>query len=178
MISLTTARPTTSQSAVFRPPDVIPVIRPDPPIQQKSKQVSVINSNLSAKMAATSASTPGRSTPTVPPPQPPAPASLDILPALLLLISRLDTAPTPIDPNPHNPSRPDLPAPGPIPTKDLPTMTDNVKSQLQKARRQILQLPDMDVSVAEQEAELRELDAKIEAQKRMLESLRDSLARK
>lgn len=57
-------------------------------------------------------------------------------------------------------------------------MTDDVKSQLQKARRQIYQLPDIDIGVAEQEAELRELDEKIEGQKRMLETLRSTLGRK
>jgi len=51
-------------------------------------------------------------------------------------------------------------------------MTDDLKIKLQQARQQIHQLPDIDLSIAEQEAELKRLDAKIKLQQEVLEKLR------
>lgn len=98
------------------------------------------------------------------PPPLPDPSYLDIIPKLSALLARLDTAPSSADPDPNQPP--------PLSAKDLPAATDDMKSKLHKARKQILALPGMDVSVAEQQAEIKELEAKIKAQKGIFERLR------
>ncbi|CAK7241335.1 MAG: hypothetical protein STHCBS139747_002796 [Sporothrix thermara] len=65
----------------------------------------------------------------------------------------------------------------PISLRDLPTATDGLKHKLQHARAQIKTLPDMGRTVAAQEAEMRQLEARIEAQKAMLARLRADGAR-
>ncbi|POR36141.1 Uncharacterized protein TPAR_03662 [Tolypocladium paradoxum] len=57
--------------------------------------------------------------------------------------------------------------------KDVPGATDGLKHKLQHARAQVRALPDMDRSVAEQEREMRELEARIERQRALLEHLRE-----
>jgi RNA polymerase II transcription mediator complex subunit 9 len=57
-------------------------------------------------------------------------------------------------------------------TKDIPAATDDLKSGLKKARALVAQLPDMDRGVEEQEVEIRELEARIEEQRRVLEGLK------
>ncbi|CAK7222287.1 hypothetical protein SBRCBS47491_004814 [Sporothrix bragantina] len=64
-----------------------------------------------------------------------------------------------------------------ISLRDLPTATDGLKHKLQHARVQIKTLPDMSRTVAAQEAEMRQLEARIEAQKTMLARLRADGAR-
>lgn len=60
----------------------------------------------------------------------------------------------------------------PISLRDLPTATDRIKHKLQHARVQIKTLPDVNRTVAAQEVEIRQLEARIEAQKAMLARLR------
>ncbi|PNY28867.1 Uncharacterized protein TCAP_01218 [Tolypocladium capitatum] len=57
--------------------------------------------------------------------------------------------------------------------KDVPGATDGLKHKLQHARAQVRALPDMDRSVAEQEHEIREIEARIERQRALLERLRE-----
>ncbi|CAK7201889.1 hypothetical protein SEUCBS139899_004604 [Sporothrix eucalyptigena] len=64
-----------------------------------------------------------------------------------------------------------------ISLRDLPTATDSLKHKLQHARAQIKALPDINRTVAAQEAEVRQLEARIEAQKAMLARLRADGAR-
>ncbi|CAK7208784.1 hypothetical protein SCUCBS95973_000223 [Sporothrix curviconia] len=61
--------------------------------------------------------------------------------------------------------------------RDLPTATDGLKHKLHHARVQIKALPDTGRTVAAQEAEMRQLAARIEAQKAMLARLRADGAR-
>lgn len=65
----------------------------------------------------------------------------------------------------------------PISLRDLPTATDSLKHKLQHARVQIKALPDVNRTVAAQEAEVRQLEARVEAQKAMLARLRADGAR-
>ncbi|EPE02388.1 microtubule-associated protein [Ophiostoma piceae UAMH 11346] len=65
----------------------------------------------------------------------------------------------------------------PITLRDLPTATDSIKHKLKHARVQIKTLPDMGRTVAAQETEMRQLEARIEAQKAMLAKLRAEGAR-
>jgi small-conductance mechanosensitive channel len=62
---------------------------------------------------------------------------------------------------------------GPLSIKDIPSATDELKHNLQRARLQIKELPDMDRSVEEQEVEIRELEEKIRRQREVLVGLRD-----
>ncbi|CAI6093502.1 unnamed protein product [Clonostachys chloroleuca] len=57
--------------------------------------------------------------------------------------------------------------------KDVPNATDGIKHKLQRAREQVRGLPDMSRTVAEQDAEMRELEARIEKQRALLERLRE-----
>ncbi|KOS18277.1 hypothetical protein ESCO_002703 [Escovopsis weberi] len=57
--------------------------------------------------------------------------------------------------------------------KDVPGATDRLKHKLQHARAQVRVLPDMDRTVNEQRAEIRELEARIAQQRALLERLRD-----
>lgn len=56
--------------------------------------------------------------------------------------------------------------------KDLPSQSDQLRHRFQKARALVRTLPDMDRSTAEQEVEMRELEAKIARQKETLEKLK------
>jgi len=56
--------------------------------------------------------------------------------------------------------------------KDLPSQSDQLRHRFQKARALVRMLPDMERSTAEQEAEMRELEAKIARQKETLEKLK------
>lgn len=56
--------------------------------------------------------------------------------------------------------------------KDVPTATDTLKHKLQRARLQVKALPDMGRAVADQEAEIRELEARIARQREVLDTLR------
>ncbi|KAL6820684.1 RNA polymerase II transcription mediator complex subunit 9 domain-containing protein [Trichoderma camerunense] len=58
--------------------------------------------------------------------------------------------------------------------KDVPGATDKLKHKLQHARAQVRVLPDMDRSIKEQRAEIKELETRIEMQRALLEKLRES----
>lgn len=138
--------------------------------QKSSSSAIIIKSTTKKKMPiTTSQSPPSRSTPVVtvqPQIQPPNPSFLDVIPALAILLSRLDSWSGPrfrdSSSNPH-PT---------IATKDLPAEADDIKIKLQKARDQILQLPDIESSIEEQEEKIGELDDKIRAQMEVLERLK------
>lgn len=107
-----------------------------------------------------------RSTPTVAISQlqqQPNPSFLDVIPALAILISRLDSSAVPPEPGNRLPT---------IATKDLPSEADDIKIRLHKAHAQILQLPDIDSTIEEQEEVITELDEKIKAQTEVLEKLK------
>lgn len=56
--------------------------------------------------------------------------------------------------------------------KDVPGATDGLKHKVQHARAQVRALPDMDRSIEEQNREIKDLEARIEKQRTLLESLR------
>jgi hypothetical protein len=64
-------------------------------------------------------------------------------------------------------------ADAPLTIKEIPAATDRLKHKLQKARVQIRALPDMQRSIAQQEAEMRELEGRIARQKEVLDRLRE-----
>ncbi|KFA62048.1 hypothetical protein S40285_02157 [Stachybotrys chlorohalonatus IBT 40285] len=57
--------------------------------------------------------------------------------------------------------------------KEVPGATDGLKHKLQHARLQVRALPDMSRSIDDQTAEIKELEAKIEMQRALLERLRE-----
>ncbi|KAI9147717.1 hypothetical protein HJFPF1_12747 [Paramyrothecium foliicola] len=57
--------------------------------------------------------------------------------------------------------------------KEVPGATDGLKHKLQHARAQVRTLPDMNRSIDEQKTEIKELEAKIEMQRALLERLRE-----
>ncbi|RFU80084.1 mediator complex, subunit med9 [Trichoderma arundinaceum] len=58
--------------------------------------------------------------------------------------------------------------------KDVPGATDKLKHKLQHARAQVRTLPDMDRSIEEQRAEIKDLETRIEMQHALLEKLREN----
>ncbi|TAQ87355.1 hypothetical protein B7494_g4310 [Chlorociboria aeruginascens] len=103
--------------------------------------------------------------------------AIDTLPVLAALFSQLQPlspntgtsgSPAPAGASPFNPI-----SPGPLLLKDVPAATDHIKHKLHKARVQVRELPDMQRTVEEQEVEIRELEDKIRAQRRVLEQFRD-----
>lgn len=57
--------------------------------------------------------------------------------------------------------------------KDVPGATDGLKHKLQHGRAQVRTLPDMDRSIDEQRVEIKELEARIQMQRDLLERLRE-----
>lgn len=62
---------------------------------------------------------------------------------------------------------------GALALKDVPAATDSLKHKLQRARAQVRALPDMGRGVAEQEAEIEQLEARAAAQRAVLARLRE-----
>lgn len=122
----------------------------------------------------------------MPPPNPLAlpsatsPDSVDTLTELAAILARVRyTDKNNLD---HNASTGLTPAPAapdnngadaPISVKDFPTATDTIKHKVQRARAQIKELPDIERTTGEQEAEMRELEARIAMQREVLEKLKD-----
>ncbi|KHN97180.1 Mediator complex, subunit Med9 [Metarhizium album ARSEF 1941] len=57
--------------------------------------------------------------------------------------------------------------------KDVPGATDGLKHKVQHARAQVRALPDMNRSIEEQIREIKDLQARIEKQRALLETLRE-----
>ncbi|KAG9229633.1 RNA polymerase II transcription mediator complex subunit 9-domain-containing protein [Amylocarpus encephaloides] len=103
---------------------------------------------------------------------------IDAIPVLHALLSRLQPPSNPLtgsagSPPVATPSE-SVPGTGPLRAKDIPVATDGMKHKLQKARRDVMALPDIHRSIAEQEDEIRELEEKIAKQGEVLQRLRDA----
>ena len=57
--------------------------------------------------------------------------------------------------------------------KDVTRASDGIKHKLQRAREQVRALPDMQRGIEEQEAEMKELEARIERQRALLRRLQE-----
>ncbi|KAH7155130.1 RNA polymerase II transcription mediator complex subunit 9-domain-containing protein [Dactylonectria estremocensis] len=60
--------------------------------------------------------------------------------------------------------------------KEVPGATDGLKHKLQRARAQVRALPDMNRTVDEQRDEIKDLEARIQTQRTLLQRLRDEAA--
>jgi len=114
------------------------------------------------------------------------PASFDTLPVLTSILTRLQTGIN--NTNPNNTIASSSPAQhqpqpssfdkspfstAPLTAKDVPAATDDLKQRIRKARAQVAQLPDMERTIAEQEEEMKEIEAKIAEQMKALEQLKE-----
>ena len=115
----------------------------------------------------------GSATPALPPqptaPALPPPATFDILPDLHKLLSRLIATsaqpPAPI-PTPGQPS-----GDGPLDIQHLATAATELKLKIQKARRAVMALPDIDRTCEDQQEEIEDLEARIARLKATLRGL-------
>ncbi|KAF1843740.1 uncharacterized protein K460DRAFT_288675 [Cucurbitaria berberidis CBS 394.84] len=116
----------------------------------------------------------GSATPALPPPAPttpglPPPSTFDILPDLHKLLKRLlDTSaqlPT-ATPTPPHPS-----TEGPLEIQHVATAANDIRLKIQKARRAVVALPDIDRTCEDQEDEIEDLEARIARLKASLREL-------
>lgn len=112
-------------------------------------------------------------TPAQPPPPPvsalPPPSTFDILPDLHRVLSRListSVQPPGAAPTPGPPS-----ADGPLDIQQVSTAATEVKLKLQKARKAVMALPDIDRSIEDQQDEIDFLEARIAKLKAALQAL-------
>ncbi|KAK6078456.1 hypothetical protein SCUP515_04480 [Seiridium cupressi] len=116
------------------------------------------------------------------------PDQLDITTELSALLSRLrtpvnlpgvstsTTGQTPAAPTPSQQpsgSQSQSQSTGDISLRDFPASTDHLRLKLQGAKTAVLALPDMDKSIVEQEAEIRQLEDKIRRQREQIAALRE-----
>ncbi|KAL1602703.1 hypothetical protein SLS60_006124 [Paraconiothyrium brasiliense] len=117
-----------------------------------------------ASVAPTPAQAPQQATATLPPP-----SSFDILPDLHRVLSRLISTsiqPPGAAPTPGQPS-----ADGPLDIQQVSTAATEVKLKLQKARKAVMALPDIDRSIEDQQDEIEFLEARIAKLKSALQEL-------
>jgi hypothetical protein len=114
----------------------------------------------------------GSATPAPPPPaepQLPSPAAFDILPDLHRLLSRLMNAAA--QPPAPTPTPGKLSEDSPLEMQQLATAATELKLKIQRARRAVMALPDIDRSCEDQQEEIEYLEARIERQKTALRGL-------
>ncbi|CAG8972845.1 hypothetical protein HYALB_00001264 [Hymenoscyphus albidus] len=97
---------------------------------------------------------------------------LDTIPILYSLLSRLQP---PTSTSTGTPAATPLPASenGTLTIKNIPMETDKIKHKLLESAAKVKGLPDMERTIEEQEAEIREWEERIEKQREMLRALRD-----
>lgn len=101
------------------------------------------------------------------------PDSIDVCSELATILSRIHypqatvTAGAESNTNNNSSSQP------PLSTKDLPGALDTLKRKVQQARAAVHTLPDIDRTVAEQEAEMRAMQERIEKQQAALRQLKE-----
>lgn len=116
----------------------------------------------------------GSATPALPAPAPaapgiPPPSTFDVLPDLHKLLKRLletSAQPPAATPTPGQP-----PADGPLDIQHVATAANEIRLKIQKARRAVLALPDIDRTCEDQEDEIEDLEARIAQSKASLREL-------
>lgn len=108
------------------------------------------------------------------PPQPttpglPPPATFDLLPDLHRILSRLITTSAQLPGPAPTPGQP--PADGPLEITQVATAATEVKLKLQKARKAVLALPDIDRTCEDQQDEIEYLEERIAKLKASLQQL-------
>jgi len=108
---------------------------------------------------------PSATSPTLQPATLPPPCAFDFLPPLHHLLSRLLLPPADQTPPATHPL---APSNQPLEPKDVAKEAARIKQMIQNARLAVAQLPDVDRTVEEQKAEIRELEGRIERQREVL----------
>ncbi|KAF2033288.1 hypothetical protein EK21DRAFT_98297 [Setomelanomma holmii] len=99
----------------------------------------------------------------------PPPSTFDVLPDLHKLLKRLqDTA---AQPPAATPTPSQLSADGPLDIQNVSTAANDVRLKIQKARRAVLALPDVDRTCEDQEEEIEDLEERIARLKASLRQL-------
>lgn len=116
----------------------------------------------------------GAATPALPqsaPPTPglPPPSTFDILPDLHKLLKRLLETPTQAPAATPTPAQ--LSADGPLEIQHVATAANDIKLKIQKARKAVMALPDIDRTCEDQEDEIEDLEARIARLKASLQEL-------
>ncbi|CAO2656114.1 Nn.00g049170.m01.CDS01 [Neocucurbitaria sp. VM-36] len=116
----------------------------------------------------------GSATPALPPPAPttpglPPPSTFDVLPDLHKLLKRL--LETSAQPPAATPSSAQPPADGPLDIQHVASAANDIRLKIQKARRAVLALPDIDRTCEDQEDEIEDLEARIARLKASLREL-------
>ncbi|EAT76871.2 mediator of RNA polymerase II transcription subunit 9 [Parastagonospora nodorum] len=116
----------------------------------------------------------GAATPALPfaaPPIPsiPPPSTFDVLPDLHKLLKRL--LETPSQPPAATPTPSQLSADGPLEIQHVATAANDIRLKIQKARRAVMALPDVDRTCEDQEEEIEDLEARITSLKTFLKEL-------
>jgi RNA polymerase II transcription mediator complex subunit 9 len=102
------------------------------------------------------------------------PDSLDVLTQLYTILTEVRTTlqtSAGLDPTTSDDKKTTTPTG--LSFKDVVRASDGLRHKLQRGREQVGKLPDMHRSVAEQEAEIKELEARIEKQRLLLARLRE-----
>jgi hypothetical protein len=117
----------------------------------------------------------GPATPALPPapasttPALPAPSTFDILPDLHKLLKRILEAPS--QPPAATPTPAQLSAEGPLEIQHVATAANDIRLKIQKARRAVMALADIDRTCEDQEEEIEDLEARIARLKASLAEL-------
>jgi hypothetical protein len=99
----------------------------------------------------------------------PAPSTFDVLPDLHKLLKRLlDTA---LQPPAATPTSSQSAADGPLEIQHVATAANEIRLKIQKARRAVVALPEVDRTWEDQEEEIEELEARITKMKASLREL-------
>ncbi|RYN32964.1 hypothetical protein AA0113_g2147 [Alternaria arborescens] len=126
-----------------------------------------------ASVAPTGSQTPALPAPPPPPttntPTLPAPSTFDMLPDLHRLLKRI--LETPAQPPPATPTPAQLAVEGPLEIQHVATAANDIRLKIQKARRAVTALPDMDRTCEDQEDEIEDLEARIARLKASLNEL-------
>ncbi|KAI6778131.1 uncharacterized protein J7T54_001935 [Emericellopsis cladophorae] len=102
------------------------------------------------------------------------PDSLDVLTHLYTILTEVRTTlqtSTGLDPMSNDGKK--TTSPTGLSFKDVVRASDGLRHKLQRAREQVGKLPDMQRGTAEQQTEIKELEARIEKQRALLERLRE-----
>lgn len=128
-----------------------------------------------ASLPPTVPATPALPAPPTAPPSLPPPSAFDVLPDLHKLLKRL--LETPGQPQAATPSSAHVAADGPLDVQQIATATNEIRLKIQKARRAVLALPDMDRTCEDQQDEIEDLEARITGLQAALRELGRPIAR-
>ncbi|KAH9880089.1 hypothetical protein J1614_002115 [Plenodomus biglobosus] len=122
-----------------------------------------------ASLPPTGSATPALPLPAAAPPSLPPPSTFDVLPDLHKLLKRL--LETPSQPPGATPSPAQASADGPLDIQHVATAANDIRLKMQRARRAVLSLPDIDRSCEDQEDEILDLETRIARLKASLSEL-------